>query len=113
MKKLPPYGKQLKVVSPINLVMLYVGDPEGWIAAKADHQAGLNHSLVLPAMYKVDEYQWPVNGCHVVLIDFTMSDAQEVNKLITVLFEAGACSLNIRQPPCEQVFFYDFMDDAA
>ncbi len=107
-KKLPPYGKHLEVNPPINLVMIYVGDPEGWDHAKRDQEVGMFNHLVLPRMGDADLYYWPVTGCNIVAIDYTMSDKPEVDRFIKAIGQAGAYALALRQYPEPPVYEYIF-----
>ena len=97
MKKMPPYGRQLVIPRPLRIVMLYVGTPECWQAAKNDRQVGQKNHLVLPLITDAKKYQWPVHDCSVVVIDFYNSGLTEIRLLINMLIQAGAKSVDLRQ----------------
>lgn len=90
MKKLPPYGRRLVIPRQTQIVMLYVGNPGCWQAAKRDQFAGQYNHLVLPNVHEANQYLWPVNDCAIVAIDFGNSEPPEIESLITHLAEAGA-----------------------
>lgn len=97
MKVLPPNGRQLVIPRPIRLVMLYVGSPQCWQAAKNSKQLAQQNHLVLPLITDAKKYHWPVHDCPVVVIDFDDSALTDIGILIGVLLQAGARSVDVKQ----------------
>lgn len=107
MKKLPPYGRQLFVSPQTRVIMLYVNAPQCWQAAKHDHISGRFNNLVLPDIRDAGLYRWPVENSVISVIDFHCSEQPEVEHLITVLVEAGAAEVSVKQMHTDQITVYD------
>lgn len=105
MKKPPPYGRRL-VIPETRIIMLYVGEPSCWEAAKEDRYLGLFNHLVLPYIREVDRYKWPINDCVVTVIDFGISDPEEMKNLFFVLTKAGASEVGFREMHNDQISFH-------
>ncbi len=106
MKVLPPNGRQLVIPRPIRLVMLYVGSPQCWLAANNSKQLAQQNHLVLPLITDAKKYHWPVNDCPVVVIDFYDSALADIGILISVLLQAGARSVDVKQINKSQTIRY-------
>ena len=51
-------------------ILLYLGSPLGWQAAKSEVNCNRGNVLLLPAFSDPDEYQWPVNARRVFIVDY-------------------------------------------
>ena len=106
MKKLPPYGRRLVIPRQTKIVMLYIGAPHCWQAAKQDQLFGLVNHLVLPDISEVSQYKWPLDDCCVVVIDFGISGQTEIENLIISLVEANAAEISVRQINSDRIVVY-------
>ena len=88
------------------IVMLYVGEPYCWEAAKYDRSFNQFNHLVLPYIHEVGRYRWPIDDCVIVVIDFGISEPEDVRNLIFVLAKAGAAQVAVRQMFNDEISFY-------
>lgn len=90
---IPPYGSILrtKIANndiPTNDVYLFVGN-KSWQTAK-DWQLQRPGSLVLPLNKSPFEYEWPVNGCDILICDTSESMQHIIEDLVVCLYSFGA-----------------------
>ena len=109
--KVPPFGKPLKELLcsgslPNNSVWLYVGK-NAWQAGKNTCLSRPTRTLVLPPNASPLEYDWPVNGCSIVLVETAFVFTVQIEHLINILFsyEATGVAL-ISADPRSKLTFY-------
>lgn len=86
---LPPYGKVLKSLNPTNDVFLFVGQ-HAWQKAK-NFQLQRPGTLCLPAYLDPFEFEWPVCGYDILVIDTGYCDQDYIETIAACLlsFEAN------------------------
>ena len=92
--KIPPYGNPLKALLesgqlPDNNVYLYIGELS-WQKGKSSTIMRPSKTLVLPPWHSPLAYEWPVNGCDILIIETSPVDTEKIRDLVTVLFGYGA-----------------------
>jgi hypothetical protein len=92
--KLPPFGKPLKALLdegkfPNNAVYLYTGN-NAWRSGSNTVISRPNRTLILPPNESPFDYDWPVNGCDILLIETSKQSKDYRETLAMVLLSAGA-----------------------
>ncbi|MGO0308719.1 hypothetical protein ACTL6P_19350 [Endozoicomonas acroporae] len=106
MKKLPPYGRRL-VVPNNKIIVLFVGAPHCWIAARESINKGHQNILVLPTIASVTQYQWPVEHKSVIVVDFTGGPISDLDRLAQVLMNNGAAFVGASQLGSDTSYQYE------
>lgn len=97
--KNPPYSKPLKVLLeqgqlPSNSVYLYIGN-KAWDAAKATHMSRPSRTLLLPPEKKPSDYDWPVKGCDILMVETSKVDTEYIEYFALILFSYGATRVTL------------------
>lgn len=92
--KIPPFGKPLRDLiasgeKPDNDVYLYVGD-KSWDKGKSSSISRPTRTLILPPKDSPLIYDWPVNGCDILLIETSSIDTDYIELIVNILFSSGA-----------------------
>jgi hypothetical protein len=97
--KIPPYGKPLKALLeqgqlPSNSVYLYIGE-KAWDKAKATAMSRPTRTLILPPEKNPSDYDWPVKGCDILIIETTEVDTEYIEHFVLILFSYGATRVTL------------------
>lgn len=92
--KIPPYGKPLKDLLnsgqlPDNSVYLYIGN-EAWEKGQLSSICQPFRTLILPPAHSPLIYDWPVNGCDILMVETSPVDTDYIETLVSILFSYGA-----------------------
>jgi len=92
--KLPPFGKPLKALLeqgqlPSNSVYLYIGDLS-WKKGEKSAICRPTRTLILPPKASPLDYDWPVNGCDILLIATSLFSQEYIESFVQLLFSFGA-----------------------
>jgi len=92
--KLAPYGKPLKALLkvgsiPKNDVYVYVGN-HAWEKGKISIKTKPDRTLILPPKHFPQQYEWPVNGCDILLIETSKLEKSFIEDMVYILFIYGA-----------------------
>lgn len=88
MKKLAPYGKYLQALNKRDLAIIFIGQ-RAFMAAQ-DFQRVLPFTLCLPPRTSPLNYEWPIDGCHVYLVDTEQSQVSFIRFCALTFFGSGA-----------------------
>lgn len=88
MKKLVPYGSQLKSRLIKNDVYLFIGN-HAWEKAK-NFQSSRPGSLCLPPFHDPSIYEWPVPNYDILIFDTGFCDQDYIDAITDELFSSGA-----------------------
>lgn len=97
--KVPPFGKPLKELLqsgqlPNNNVWLYIGD-KAWEKGKSSSIARPSRTLILPNGHNPLDYNWPVNGCDILIIETSPVDTEFIEHFVNLLFAEGAIKVTL------------------
>jgi hypothetical protein len=95
--KLAPYGKPLKSLLdngqlPNNSVYLYIGD-KAWDKGALSSICRPSRTLVLPPHHTPLIYEWPVNGCDILMIETSPLETEFIENFVNLLFSHGATKI--------------------
>ena len=97
--KVPPYGKPLRGLidsgtRPKNNVYLYLGKL-AWDRGKNSSFCRQSRTLALPPEKSPLLYDWPVNGCDILMIETSPLDTEYVENIAGIMFGNGAKSVSL------------------
>ena len=92
--KPPPFGKPLKALLenaqlPTNSVYIYIGN-KAWEKGKNSSVMRPNRTLILPPDESPLAYDWPVNGCDILMIETSKLDKYYIEWIVDTLFAYAA-----------------------
>jgi hypothetical protein len=92
--KVPPFGKPLKALLqeghlPNNSVYLYIGDL-AWKKGENSVISRPTRTLILPPKSSPLDYEWPVNGCDILMIATSNFSQEYIESFAQLLFSYGA-----------------------
>lgn len=92
--KVPPYGKPLKALLDSgqlqnNSIYLYIGN-YAWERGRLSSHSRTSRTLILPPNHSPLNYDWPVNGCDILMIETSLIDTEYIENLVNILFSYGA-----------------------
>jgi len=92
--KLPPYGKPIKAllqtgIVPKNDIYIYVGE-YAWDKGKKSYKTKPDRTLILPPTDSPQQYEWPVKGCDIIIIETSQLPNELLEDIVYVLFIYGA-----------------------
>ncbi len=92
--KVAPYGKPLKALLqqglfPSNSVYLYIGY-KAWEKGESSSISRPTRTLILPPHHSPLAYEWPVNGCDILMIETTPIDTDFIENFVNLLFSFSA-----------------------
>jgi len=95
--KVPPYGKPLKALLeqgqlPNNSVYLYIGQ-KAWDKGQLSAISRPTRTLILPYGQSPLLYEWPVNGCDILMIETSPIDTEYIENFANLLFSYGAIKI--------------------
>ena len=95
----PPYGKPLKALLeqgqlPNNSVYLYIGQ-KAWDKGQLSAISRASRTLILPPNHSPLIYDWPVNGCDILMIETTPIDTDYIENFVDILFSHGAMKVTL------------------
>jgi hypothetical protein len=107
--KIPPYGKPLKALLeagqiPGNDVYLYIGS-HAWEKGLLSAITKPDRTLVLPPNHLPEQYEWPVNGCDILIIESSSLERSLVEDIVYVLFISGAKQVISISPDLQSNFY--------
>lgn len=90
----PPFGKLLERLllsgqKPNNSVYLYLGY-HAWAKGKSSSVSRPKNTLILPIDKSVYDYDWPVMGCEILIIETSNLKTEYVENVVQHLFDYGA-----------------------
>ena len=90
----PPFGKPLKALLesgqlPTNSVYLYIGD-HSWEKGKLSAYCRPTRTLILPPKHLPFDYEWPVHGCDILMIETSHVATEYIEDIVRELFKHGA-----------------------
>ncbi len=93
-KKIPPYSKKLGALQkqglcPFNSVYLWIGR-DAWTKASKLYKQMPERTMVLPPWESADIYEWPVEGCDILIFDTSGAPQDYVEELVCCLYEHNA-----------------------
>ena len=96
---IPPFGKPLKLLIdnnqiPNNSVYVYVGN-KAWEKGKLSSLSRPDRTLALPPNHSPLLYDWPVNGCDILIIETSQTDMEYVETLVKILFSHRATKVTL------------------
>lgn len=97
--KVPPYGKPLRALMesgnrPSNCIYLYIGK-NAWDKGKNSSICRNSRTLALPFEKSPYLYDWPVNGCDILVIETSPVDTDYIDILAGILFGNEAKSITL------------------
>ncbi len=97
--KVPPFGKPLKELLqsgelPTNSIYLYIGN-KAWERGKKSSISRTSRTLILPPNESPLIYDWPVNGCDILMIETSPIDTESIEHLVAILFGNGATKVTL------------------
>lgn len=97
--KVPPYGKPLKALLedgqlPDNSVYLYIGD-KSWEKGKLSSYCRPTRTLSLPPNHLPFSYEWPVNGCDILMIETSHLSDEYIQDIVNTLFIHNAIKVTL------------------
>jgi len=97
--KIPPYGKPLKELlqsgqKPSNSVYLYIGK-DGWKKAENTFLSRPTRTMLLPNNHRASDYDWPVSGCDILIIETSPLTDQYIEDVVQTLFIQGAIKVTL------------------
>lgn len=92
--KLPPFGKPLKALLeqgqlPNNSVYLYIGDL-AWKKGENSAISRPSRTLILPPKTSPLNYDWPVQGCDILMIETSPQEIHCIESFVDILFSYDA-----------------------
>jgi len=99
--KVPPFGKPLKELLqsgqlPNNSVWLYIGN-KAWDKGKSSSLSRPTRTLILPNGKNPLDYDWPVSGCDILMIETSPIDTEYIEHFANLLFSYGATKVTLIQ----------------
>jgi hypothetical protein len=97
--KIPPFGKPLQVLLqsgqiPNNSVYLYIGNL-AWDKGRSSSISRSTRTLILPFGHNPLEYDWPVNGCDILMIETSQIDTEFIESFADLLLIEGATKVTL------------------
>ena len=107
--KVPPYGKPLKALLeqgqlPSNDIYIYVGE-YAWEKGKKSSQTKPDRTLVLPPKHPPEQYEWPIYGCDILIIETSLLDRSYIEDSVYVLFIYGAKQVIAISPDLQNTLY--------
>jgi hypothetical protein len=97
--KTPPFGKPLQALLqsgqiPNNSVYLYIGNL-AWDKGRSSSISRSARTLILPFGHNPLEYEWPVQGCDILMIETSPIDTEFIENFVNLLFSEGAIKITL------------------
>ncbi len=113
--KIPPYGKPLKELLqqgqlPNNSVYLYLGDL-AWEKGKSSSICRPTRTLILPPKHSAIDYEWPVMGCDILMIETSKLPQHYIEDTVYILFNYGATKVTLINIDMTSVIYKKDFDD--